>query len=301
MLKPVRRPRPLRWVLSGASALFAALLLGARAGPPWEAGFVIAGFLAFVFGVRHALAFLRVDEIVFDRPENPEPEGAERPRLAAAAFLLTLVAAGALAQQTIFNVPSADVLEKGKTYLEEDSLWRPRDPRFAVFTVRGVWGFGARVEGGVNVGGFSTRGRSTPTATAALKWQPVKVGSFALTTGAQGLFFLPGTEDGDPAGQFYALASYALRTNTRVTAGGWLATAGYAAARGARGGLFALEQKVNDHLSVCADWFTGRNGIGYLTPGIVSALGPWTVYAGYSFKNGDSKGNALLIELGFAF
>ena len=301
MLKPVPRPRPLRWVLWAAAALVAALLLGARVRPPWQPGFVIAGFAAFVSCVGRALALWRVDDFVFEQPAKLEPRRIRRPRLAAAGGLLALVAAGSLAQQTIFNVPSADVLERGKTYLEEDSLWRPQDRHFAVFTVRGVYGFGAQVEGGVNVGGFVTPGRSTPAAIAAFKWQPVRVGRFAVTTGAQGLFFLRGSEDGDPAGQFYAHASYALPTDTRVTVGGWLATAGYAASRAARGGLFALEQKVNDHLNVCADWFTGRNGIGYLTPGIVSALGPWTVYAGYSFKNGDPKGNALLIELGYAF
>jgi len=58
---------------------------------------------------------------------------------------------------------------------------------------------------------------------------------------------------------------------------------------------------VNDHLNVNADWFTGKSGLGYFTPGIASAWGPWTVYAGYSFKNGDSKGNALLLELGLTF
>ncbi len=281
--------------------MVAALLLGADVEPSWQPVFVIAGFAAFVLCVGRALALWRVDEIVFDQPEKFEPKRDKQPRLAVAAGFLALVAASALAQQTLFNVPSADVLEKGKTYLEEDNLWRPQDPHFAVFTVRGVYGFGAHIEGGVNIAGFVTPGRSTPTAMAAIKWQPVKSGNFALTAGAHGLFFLRGPEDGTPAGHFYAHGSYAFPTNTRVTAGGWVATAGYAASDETRGGLFALEQKVNDHLNVNADWFTGKSGLGYFTPGIASAWGPWTVYAGYSFKNGDSKGNALLLELGLTF
>ena len=189
MLKPDRRSRPLRWVLSGVAALVAALLFGARVGPSWRPVLVIAGFAAFVLCVGRALALWRVDEIVFDQPEKFEPKRDKRPRLAVAAGFLALVAASALAQQTVFNVPNADVLEKGKTYLEEDNLWRPQDPHFAVFTVRGVYGFGAHIEGGVNIGGFVTPGRSTPTAIAAIKWQPVKSGNFALTAGAHGLFF----------------------------------------------------------------------------------------------------------------
>ncbi len=301
MLKTVRQPRPLGWILSGAAALLGSLLFGARVRAYWEAGCVIAGFALFVLCVGRALALWRVDDLVFDRREKFEPQDGRRPRLAVAAALLTLVAGGAFAQQTIFNVPSADVLEKGRVYVEEDTLWRPRDPHFAVFTVRGVYGFAERMEGGVNVGGFVTPGRSTPTATAAIKWQPIKAGNFAVTAGAHGLFFLRGSEDGIPAGHFYAHASYAFPTDTRVTAGGWVATAGYAAPGDTRGGVFALEQKVNDHLNLDADWFTGRNGIGYFTPGLVSSWGPWTVYAGYSLKNGDSKGNAGLVELGFIF
>src|SRR5438477_10814505 len=88
-----------------------------------------------------------------------------RLRLFCLVLLVGAAAAPTAAQQTIFNLPSADVLEKGKTYLEEDDLWRPQEPRFAVFTVRGVYGFGSRIEGGVNLGGFASPGRSVPTAT----------------------------------------------------------------------------------------------------------------------------------------
>jgi hypothetical protein len=36
-----------------------------------------------------------------------------------------------------------------------------------------------------------------------------------------------------------------------------------------------------------------------VTYGIEPSFGPWTIYAGYSVKNGNSKGNAILIEIGF--
>ena len=219
----------------------------------------------------------------------------------------TIVAAGvaigspALAQQTLFNVPSADVLDRGKLYLEEDTLWRPSSPAFAIFTVRAVYGFGSGVEGGVNLGGFETPGRSVPTAVLAVKWQPVKSGPLAVTAGAYGLFFLRGSSDGDPCGQLYAHASWAFPTGTRIAAGGWIATSGYAGPTKSRGGLFTLEQKAGANLTVAADWFTGPSSIGYLSPGLIFTTGPWTVYASYSLRNGRSKGNAALIELGYSF
>lgn len=205
----------------------------------------------------------------------------------------------ARAQQTIFNVPSADVLDSGKLYLEEDNLWRPSDPNFAVFTGRGVYGLGSHVEAGVNIGGFTTPGRSVPTATLAVKWQAYQSGPFAVTTGAFGLFFLRGSEDGTPGFQGYAHASYRLPTQTRLTAGGWFASSGYAAADPTHGTLFGLEQPVTPNLALIADMYSGKSGLGYITYGIEPTFGPWALYAGYSVKNGNSKGNAILFEIGF--
>jgi hypothetical protein len=39
----------------------------------------------------------------------------------------------ATAQQTIFSVPGADILEKGKTNLEGNELWRPQFWQFGLF------------------------------------------------------------------------------------------------------------------------------------------------------------------------
>jgi hypothetical protein len=272
----------------------------------------VLGYVSFVAFFRAAMLRWRRDwDALWNGEEGNRPgarvvllsdqRSRKLGRSTALVGLIVALPVASHAQQTLFNVPSADVLDKGKVYFEEDTLWRPQDPHFAVFTVRGVYGFGSNVEGGVNLGGFTTPGRSTPVAIAAIKWQPLKTGGFALTAGAHGLFFLRGSRDGDPAGYFYAHASYAFPTNTRLTAGAWVATPGYAAAINTRGGLFAFEQKVNDHLNINADWFSGENGLGYFSPGIVSTWGRWTIYAAYSLKNGDSKGNALLLELGFNF
>ena len=109
-------------------------------------------------------------------------------------------------------------------------------------------------------------------------------------------------EDGDPAALGTATPPTSFRPNTRLTAGGYWASSGYAAPRSAGGrAASGFEQKINDHLNLIADWFSGENAIGYFTPGVSVPLGHWTIYAGYSIKNGDSKGNALLFELGFTF
>ena len=261
----------------------------------------IAGYVGFFFCGGRVMTLWRVGDRTFLRGPSPE-RGRRHSRVGLAASVgFLFLASSASAQQTIFNVPSADVLDKGKTYLEFDALWRPESRKLAVFSGRGVYGLVPQVEVGVNFSGFVTPGRSVPIATPNIKWQPWKKDTFAVTTGVFGLFFLRGSEDGDPAGLAYAHVAARLPTNTRLTVGGYWATSGYAAAEPEAGALIALEQTVIPHWNVIADWFSNENGIGYFTPGISSTRGVWTLYAGYSIKNGDSNGNAMLLELGFTF
>lgn len=220
------------------------------------------------------------------------------------AVAFSAMAAAALAQQTIFNVPSADVLDPGKLYTEVDELFRPTDPKFSTTTIRGVYGFLAGVEGGVNFGGFDSPGPTIPTATVAVKIQPVHSGGFSLTAGGYGLFYLRGSEDGNPAGMGYGFASYRIAgPETRIDVGGWYSSAGFAKPTSTGGALVTFEQPLPwvKGLTLAADWYSGVNSIGYFSPGFIYGFGHWTAYAAYTMKNGDSKGNGGLIELGYSF
>jgi hypothetical protein len=252
----------------------------------------VAGYIACG---RYALKRWHADDRVFDHPTWTHI------RIFVAAVAIGALASTAAAQQTLFNLPSADVLSKGRTYVEADALWRARGPDFAVFTGRGVYGFGANIEAGLNFGGFVSPGHSAPTATPNIKWQPWKDDTFAITTGFVGLFFLRGSADGKPAALGYAHVAAKLPTNTRLTIGGYWGSSGYAAPDPRAGALVGFEQVLVPHLNLLADWFSGESGIGYLTPGVSSTWGGWTLYAGYSIKNGDLNGNATLFELGFIF
>jgi len=218
---------------------------------------------------------------------------------AAVASIVCAFAAPARAQQTLFNVPSADVLEAGKLYLEEDNLWRPGRPEDTYFTARGVVGLGSDVESGVNLGGFVAQGRSVPTATLALKWQPLRAGPWSVTGGVHGLFYLRGSADGSPSGHAYAHTAWTPADGTRVTAGVWYATSGYAAAGVTKGVLAGFEQHIGSKVVVQADWYSGTNSLGYFTPGLALTLGNWVLYGGWSLKNGEPHENAALIEIGW--
>ncbi len=226
-------------------------------------------------------------------------------RIGATALIASAsIAVPAAAQQTIFNVPSADVLDPGKVYAETDELFRPTEPEFSSTTIRGVVGVFPHVEAGVNFGGFVSPGSIVPTATLAVKAQPIVAGDFEVTAGAFGLFYLRGREDGIPAGLGYGFATYRLPTlRTRVSIGGWYSSAGYARANSTGGALATFEQPLPwvEGLTLAADWWSGENAIGYLSPGFYWSIGHWTLYAAYTIKNGDSKGDGGLIELGYAF
>lgn len=202
------------------------------------------------------------------------------------------------AQQTLFNVPSADVLEPGKVYIEEDNLWRAGRPEDTLFTLRGVVGLGEHVEAGLNTGGFAAQGRSVPSATLALKWQGYRSGAWSLTAGVQGLLYLRGSIDGSPSAHVYGHVAFTPTDGTRITAGVWYSTSGYAGPSVTRGVLAGIEQPIARPLSFQADWYSGRNGLGYFTPGFALTLGRWVIYAGYSLKNHDPQENAALIEAG---
>jgi hypothetical protein len=294
-----------------AGLALASLVLGALAGAlvPSARIFVIAGFVGYLLcgGKAMGLWPVRTRQTDRDRSASPRPSPTHR---VAAILALALAAPAALsAQQTIFNVPSADVLDPGKVYLEVDELFRPTDPEFSSTTVRGVVGLFSRVEAGVNIGGLYAPGPSVPTATVVVKIQPVRADGFSLTAGGYGLFYFD-SNDGDPAGLGYGFASYRIPgLGTRIEFGGWYASAGFVHpphrvfGSSTGGALATFEQPLPwvKGLTLAADWWSGENAIGYVSPGLIYTFGHWTAYAAYSIKNGDSKGNAGLIELGYAF
>jgi hypothetical protein len=77
---------------------------------------------------------------------------------------------GAYGQQTVFDVPSADVLDKGKVYGELDGTVRPVD-FLATFTPRVVFGLGHQIEVGMNFDGLSTPVLDQLEISPTVKWR----------------------------------------------------------------------------------------------------------------------------------
>jgi hypothetical protein len=217
---------------------------------------------------------------------------------------MTVYSAPALAQETIFNVPSGDIFDKGKVYGEFDFsyLW---DASAGTYTPRIVAGIGHRIEVGMNVNGIVSPGPSQTTPTPTIKWKAYDgdKNGWAFLLGND--VFIPAQNRSYNAGNYiYAEFTKTLKTQTRLTFGAFDFTANVVASGNKAGGQFGIEQPLNKRVTLAADWFTGHQSAGYFTPGAVIKLSSKaTAYTAYEIGNsGASNGNhLLLIEFGWNF
>ena len=212
--------------------------------------------------------------------------------------LVLLFISQARAQQTIFNVPSSDVLDKGKVYFELDATFKPNSGesvgRFSSFVPRVVVGTGGNVEIGLNVTGNIQPGADTTTLVPAVKWRPYHNADKGWSIVVGYNVFIPVRNKSYNIGNYaYAQVSKTFKSGTRLTAGGYHFTKNVVAAADRAGGQFGFEQTVNKYLNINADWYTGKHSSGFFTPGVAFKPHPKvTGYVGYSIGNtGVSQGN----------
>jgi hypothetical protein len=223
-------------------------------------------------------------------------------------LFLILTSTTVHAQQTIFNVPTTDVLDKGKVYAELDASLKPTDGadvlKFSSFVPRVVIGAGNNVEFGLNLTGNIQPGPDSTTLVPTIKWKASQSErGWAMVVGDN--LFIPVRNRGYNAGNYvYAEMSKTFKSGTRITFGGFDFTRNVVASANRAGGQFGFEQPLNKKITFAADWITGKHSAGYFTPGIVFKAGPKiTGYAGYSIGNQNASGgnHFFLLELGYNF
>ncbi|MBK6749717.1 MAG: hypothetical protein IPG67_06855 [Acidobacteria bacterium] len=213
------------------------------------------------------------------------------------------------AQQTIFNVPTTDVLDRGKVYMEIDAAFKldrtDEFGRFSSFVPRIVVGVGGNVEVGLNVTGNVQPGADSTTLVPTVKWKfyESKTKDTALIAGTN--FYIPVRNRSYNVGAYTYLAVSRTINKTRLTAGGYVASKNVFASKAVRaGGQFGVEQTINSKVTLAADWITGRHSAGYLTPGVIYKPHPKvTAYFSYSIGNDRAVegNNFFLFELGYNF
>jgi len=213
------------------------------------------------------------------------------------------------AQQTIFNVPSTDVLDRGKVYFELDASFNVVDHaalnKFSAFVPRIVVGADSNVEVGLNVTGNIQPGADSTTLSPTVKWRFFQSNEKDVALMAGTNLFFPVRNRGYSIGTYSYLAGSKTINKTRLTAGSYVASKNVFAPNATRGGgQFGFEQTLNSKVSVAADWITGKHASGYFTPGFIYKPRPRvTTYWAYSIGNANaSQGNHFfLFEVGYNF
>ena len=230
--------------------------------------------------------------------------------ITAAALLLIGLCMKSQAQETVFNVPTTDVLDKGKVYFELDASFKTNDStavnKFSSFVPRLVVGAAHRIETGVNILGNIQPGPDSTIISPTIKWKVYdgKDNGWAIVLGDN--VFIPVHNRAYDAGTYsYVMTQKTFNKSTRIGLGGCFFSKNVVATNANRaGGQFTFEQPLNKKVTVAVDWFTGKHSAGYFTPGVVFKVGSKvTGYAAYSIGNQNaSHGNHyFLLEFGYNF
>jgi hypothetical protein len=223
--------------------------------------------------------------------------------------LIVLQGQTAFAQSTIFNIPTTDVVAPKKVYFEFDFLSHLEshdNGGFQTYDPRVVVGVGKGVEVGLNVAATNSAAPTVVYAQPNIKWRfyANEDSGMAMSAGAIAYTPLKDRSVNDSFGFFYGNISKKFKGDygPRLTVGGY-GLGGYDFAGLDKGGaIVGYEQPLAKRVSFVADWFSGKNGFGYATPGFSFALPKnQLINVGYSFGNYGRKNNALFVYYGVTF
>jgi len=224
------------------------------------------------------------------------------------ALLLLATAQTAMAQSTIFNIPTTDTVDKGKGYFEFDFL--PQMPgtdstRIYTYNPRIVVGVAKNVEAGLNFPTFHTSGLPSGSNSnfgyiqPNIKWKYYANDDAGVAVAAGIVWQTPLNQRSgqDSFGYIYTEVSKKVKSGMhgpRLHAGpyGVLGanvndpTKPISFSGPRAGAILGYEQPVQGRLSFVADWFSGKNNFGYFTPGVsISTPGNGLINVGYSLGN----------------
>ena len=228
-------------------------------------------------------------------------------------FVLALALAGAAeasAQSTLFNIPSTDVVAKKKVYAEFDfiSHLEPHDEGgFQAYIPRVVVGVGGNVEVGANVAFTDALAPDQPVELQPnVKYRFYNNEENGVAASVGGILYTPIANRAgvDTFGLLYTTVSKKVKGayGPRLTGGGY-GLVGRANGNGSEGGaIVGYEQPLHAKVNFVADWLSGKNRFGYVTPGFsFTTSSRSALYVGYSIGNQGRKNNALFVYYGYTF
>lgn len=230
--------------------------------------------------------------------------------LAATVLLMLLPKSAAVAQSTLFNIPSTDVVAEKKTYVEFDfisHLEAHKNGGFQAYVPRIVYGIAKKWEVGANVVVTDALAPDQPVELQPnVKYQFYANEKTGVQAAAGAMLYTPIAHRAgvDTFGMLYTTVSKKWKGSygPRLTGGGY-GLVGRLNGNGTEGGaIVGYEQPLHPKANFVMDWFSGRNRFGYVTPGFSFVVSKSSAfYAGYSIGNFGRKNNALFLYYGITF
>jgi hypothetical protein len=221
--------------------------------------------------------------------------------LSVTAFLSISTCPVVRGQSTILRAPSADVVAPHKVAFEfdfNDFRKVPGDGSQQKYMPRVVVGIGRNLEAGVNVGTVISGNPSVVYVEPNVKWQFYRNDKATLNMSFGVVAHIPVKGPNRSISElFYLNASKTLsgKHGPRITFGGYsIDGSGFGASR--RGVIAGVEEPLAPKVSLVADWFSGKNRLGYVTPGLAFALDRRSgLLAGYSIGNSGRRNHGVFM------
>ncbi|HEY2847913.1 MAG TPA: hypothetical protein VGI80_08845 [Pyrinomonadaceae bacterium] len=223
--------------------------------------------------------------------------------------LVVTLSAAAYSQTTIFNIPTADTLQRGSVNVEADFLVKPvkfRSGGFQTYGYRLAYGLNNKTEIGSNFYLTWNGHHSVADIEFSLKRRIYQNEKLGVSFSAGAVAFVPLRPSG---GDRTSFMTYANGSKSIKRTGGTTFTGGvYHVFRGQRdfgtrtGAIFAVVQPIRKKVSGVIDWFSGDNRFGYVSAGInVAVTKRQYLTTGYSFGNSGRGNNALAVYYGIIY
>ena len=224
--------------------------------------------------------------------------------------VVTFASSSVKAQSTLFNIPSTDVVAIKRVYAEFDvisHLEAHQKGGFQGYIPRVVVGVAKNLEAGANVAFLDTLSPDQPVEFQPnIKYQFYNNEEYGVAAAAGGILYTPiaNRTTTDTFGLLYTTVSKKFKGDhrPRLTVGGY-GLVGRANGNGSEGGaIVGYEQPLLPRVNFVADWLSGKNRFGYVTPGMsITVTKSSAFYAGYSIGNTGRKNNALFLYYGITF
>lgn len=229
-----------------------------------------------------------------------------------AVFSVLFVVAGSeavAAQTTLFNIPTAETLQKGSWGIEADFITKPvpyREGGYQTYGYRVAYGLNNMTELGSNFYYTYDGDKATAQAEFSVKQNVYRNEKYGVSVAGGAIAFVPlrSTNGDRTAVMVYGVASKSINplNGLTVTGGAYHIFGGSKNFGDKTGAILGLNQPIVKRVSFVADWFSGSNRVGYASAGLNFAVTKRQyLTTGYSFGNSGRGNNAFAAYYGFTF